>query len=304
MSDPLSFVPLALAAAGGRVDGFDVRQLVAAGVTLLQRTAPLVRALQGRRAAVLLPASAHVVTALSASAGRGAVLLPLWFQGADIASQLRDADVGAVFTLRQYEPLVPAEFARVLLDDAPAWARWSLADRFRDVDLTSHDALAIEGEKDVAGAQEEAALVFAPSSLSAVSARSLSHRELMHSARHLAQGAQLTSHDAVLNTLPLTTGIGLQVGLLAPLLAGAAVSCAELASADEVLRQLEEGETSVLVGPLSLFTELVALLERRITPLRPPALRLALSGPVRRAGDLAERWHRLTGVALRSATGA
>jgi hypothetical protein len=42
---PLSLLPLALAAGGGRVDQYETQQLVAAGLTLLQRCAPLVRAL-------------------------------------------------------------------------------------------------------------------------------------------------------------------------------------------------------------------------------------------------------------------
>ena len=53
MSDPLALLPLALAAGGGRIGVagdehlLDAQQLVAAGLTLLQRSAPLVRALSG-----------------------------------------------------------------------------------------------------------------------------------------------------------------------------------------------------------------------------------------------------------------
>ena len=54
MSNPLGLLPIAIAASGGRVDGFEAQQLVAAGLTLLQRSAPLVRALSGRRSAILL----------------------------------------------------------------------------------------------------------------------------------------------------------------------------------------------------------------------------------------------------------
>ena len=80
MSDPLALLPLALAAGGGRIgavggDAFEAGQLVAAGLTLLQRSAPLVRALSGKRSAILLPTSPHYLTALAASEGRGAVLV-------------------------------------------------------------------------------------------------------------------------------------------------------------------------------------------------------------------------------------
>src|SRR5215208_2325860 len=75
MSAPLSLLPLAAAAGGGRVDEYEAQQLVAAGFTLLQRSAPLVRALAGRRAGILLPASPAFLTALAACEGRGAVLI-------------------------------------------------------------------------------------------------------------------------------------------------------------------------------------------------------------------------------------
>jgi hypothetical protein len=51
MSNPLGVLPLAMAAHGGTLDDIPSAQLVAAGLTLLQRSAPLVRALYGKRAA-------------------------------------------------------------------------------------------------------------------------------------------------------------------------------------------------------------------------------------------------------------
>jgi hypothetical protein len=80
LTDPLALLPLALAAGGGRIgqagadatDDSEAQQLVAAGLTLLQRSAPLVRALSGRRSAILLPTSPAYLTALAASEGRGA----------------------------------------------------------------------------------------------------------------------------------------------------------------------------------------------------------------------------------------
>jgi hypothetical protein len=43
MSDPFAVLPYAAAAGGGRVDAYEAQQLVAAGLTLLQRSAPLAR---------------------------------------------------------------------------------------------------------------------------------------------------------------------------------------------------------------------------------------------------------------------
>src|SRR3954466_9620248 len=98
MVDPYSLLPLAMAAHGGRVDDFEAQQLVAAGLTLLQRSAMVVRALNGRRSAILCPTSPMFITALAASDGRGAVLVNPLAAPLEIADQLRDADVGAVFT--------------------------------------------------------------------------------------------------------------------------------------------------------------------------------------------------------------
>ena len=95
MSNPLALLPLAVAAGGGRVNEFEAQQLVAAGLTLLQRSAPLVRALSGRRSAILLPTSPAFFTALAASEGRGAVLVNPLAASDEVAAQCEDAGVGA-----------------------------------------------------------------------------------------------------------------------------------------------------------------------------------------------------------------
>src|SRR5215213_1180729 len=100
MTDPLSLLPLAVAAGGGRIDGLEAARVVAAGLTLLQRSPALVRALNGRRAAILLPTSHQFFTALAAAEGRGAVLVNPLAAPPEIAFQLVDANVGAAFTNR------------------------------------------------------------------------------------------------------------------------------------------------------------------------------------------------------------
>jgi len=119
VSDPLGLLPIAIAASGGHVDGYEAQQLIAAGLTLLQRSAPLVRALQRRRAAILLPTSPAFFTALAASEGRGAVLNKHHASRAEIAYQIADANVGAVFTIASLANRLPPDTVRVLLDDAP-----------------------------------------------------------------------------------------------------------------------------------------------------------------------------------------
>src|SRR6476660_9565771 len=115
MADPFSLLPLSIAAHGGRVDGFEAQQLVAAGLTLLKRSAPVVRALSGKRSAILLPTSPAFLVALAASEGRGAVLINPLASPSEIAHQLADANVGAVFTNATLAGGLPASIPRVLL---------------------------------------------------------------------------------------------------------------------------------------------------------------------------------------------
>ena len=163
--DPLALLPYALAAAGGRVDGHDVTALVAAGVTLLQRSAPLVRALAGRRSAVLLPPGAAWLVALAASDGRAMVVLDPRDAAASgttgappeptLIATLRAHDIGAVFTNRALLPLMPPDVPYVLLDDAPRRARVCANGRDSDVDLGTHFALDLIGDTNGEGSPEE-----------------------------------------------------------------------------------------------------------------------------------------------------
>ena len=118
MTAPTALLPIAASAHGGTIDGFPAAQLVAAGFTLLQRSAPLVRALRRKRSAILLPTSPQFLIALAASDGRGAVLINPLASTAEIAYQCTDSDVGAVFTVSALAPRIPAGLTVVLLDDA------------------------------------------------------------------------------------------------------------------------------------------------------------------------------------------
>ncbi|MEK0431784.1 MAG: hypothetical protein RL139_1588 [Gemmatimonadota bacterium] len=154
---------LRLAAAGGRIDDFAVSQLVAAGFTLLQRSAPLVRAMAGRRAGLLLAPSPAWVVALAASDGRGAVVLDPASDAANLAAQISALDVGACFTIHALASRVPATLPTVLLDEAPTAAEVVGAGGARtQVDLGSHFGLTIEGATDVAGRDEECLVLGTP----------------------------------------------------------------------------------------------------------------------------------------------
>ena len=218
MTDPLALFPLALAAGGGRLDQIEAARSVAAGITLLQRCAALVRALSGKRAAALLPGGSPLLTALAASDGRG-----LWWAdpgtAADVlAEQLDRHGVGGVFTtadvVTTLAPIVRPGVALVQLDQAPAHATVLVDGRTLVVDLGSHFGLALEGDREAEGRDEEC-LLFGE--------RTFTHRELLHEARSFGRSAALTPVDRTCTIMP-TADVDLFIaGVAAPLLFGGEV---------------------------------------------------------------------------------
>lgn len=217
MSDPLALLPLAIAASAGRLDGHDTARLVAAGLTLLQRCAPLVRALTGRRTGILLPPSPAFLVALAASDGRGALLLDRATDATGIARQTRDAGVGALFTVRALASKCPDGLPVVWLDEAPHSACIEVQEVVRTVDLGSHFGLALEGELAAAGRDEECLLAWRPTDAAPTM---WTHRALLEQSRRTVVERSLTPvHRTRWMTSPTDVG-ELLVTCLAPLLAG------------------------------------------------------------------------------------
>ena len=307
MSDPLALVPLALAAGGGKIgaaggDEHDAQQLVAAGLTLLQRSAPLVRALRGKRSAILLPTSPLYLTALGASEGRGAVLVNPLAALPEIEHQCRDADVGAVFTVRALAARVPDGVPIVLLDEAPRTARVVTADRTQDVDLGSHHGLSIEGERDARGRDEEAVIVYTSAMRGVPLGAVLTHANLLANARSTVEAGAQTSGDDVLALLPFSHLFALTVACGSPLLAGARVRTMDRFNPVRAAELLGDGVTEV-VGVPAVFNAMLAAIERRGVDLRSSALRLCICGGAVLPRDLQDRWADVTGVELRQGYG-
>lgn len=301
MLEPFSLLPLALAGHGGRVDDYEAQQLVAAGVTLLQRSATLVRALSGRRSAILLPSSPQFLVALAASEGRGAVLVNPLASRYEIAHQLRDANVGAVFTSAALARHLPDEIVRVLLDEAPRTARVVAGGAAKDVDLGSHHGLSLEGSTDVAGSDEEAAVVYTSAMAGTPLGAILSHRNLLANARATVIAAGNTSDDRVLALLPFAHLFGLTVTASAPLLAGGSVRTMARFNPARAAEQIAAGEITEVVGVPAVFRALLAAIERRNGGVG--ALRLCICGGAPLPASLQERWAERTGVELRQGYG-
>jgi long-chain acyl-CoA synthetase len=296
-------LPLALAAGGGRVDQYETQQLVAAGLTLLQRRAPLVRALSGRRAAILLPTSPAFLTALAACEGRGAVLVNPLAAPVEIASQIADANVGAVLTTAAFAPRLPAGTPMVLLDDAPRTARVVTGGASSDVDLGSHFPLALEGDPAVSGRDEEAAVVYTSAMAGRPLGAVLTHRNLLANGRSCVLAAENDARDHVLALLPFSHLFGLTVTGTAPLLAGARVTTMQRFHPLRAIEVLETQGITQVVGVPAVFAALLAALQRRGGTLRSEALRLCICGGAVLPVALQERWADATGVELRQGYG-
>ncbi len=303
MPDPLDLFPIAIAAAGGTVNGTPVNQLVAAGFTLLQRSATVVRASSSRRAAILLPTSPAFLTALAAAEGRGAVLVNPLAAPPEVAHQLRDADVGVVYTISTLAHLLPGDTTRVLLDDAPRSALVVADGAEREVDLGSHVGLSLEGETGAEGRDEEAVIVYTSAMDGVPLGAVLTHRNLLASARATIEAGGMTRDDHTLALLPFSHLFGLVVTGIAPLLAGGRLSAPERFHPLRAVEKIESDGVSVIVGVPAIFAALVAALERREAPLQAPALRLCICGGAPLPTALQDRWAELTGVELRQGYG-
>ncbi len=183
MSDPLTIFTLAIAAAGGRVDAFEAQQLVAAGLTLKQRSVALVKALAMGRSALLLSGSPAFWVALAASDGSGALLIDTTLSDDEIAWQLSDAKVCAVFSVASEVERVGGGRTLVLLDEAPFRARVISDGRSIDVDLGSHHGLELAGDQTAEGRDEECVLRYERAGDGAWKRLALTHRALLASAR-------------------------------------------------------------------------------------------------------------------------
>ncbi len=303
MTDPLALLPLAAASRGGSIDGIPAPALVAAGLTLLQRSAPLVRALAGKRSALLLPTSPAFLIALAASEGRGAVLINPLAAPAELAYQIADANVGAVFTIAELAAQLPPEIPRVLLDEAPRRATVVLSGTSRTIDLGSHYAFDLEGDPDAAGSPEEAVIVYTSAMRGRPLGAILTHRNLLANGRATIAAAALTGTEHVLAALPYSHLFGLVVSGVAPLLAGARITTMPRFNPLKALDSLEAEHSSVFVGVPAMFIALLAAMDRRGCGLPRGTLGLAICGGAVLRTEVQDRWFDATGIELRQGYG-
>ena len=303
MSNALSVLPLRLAAHGGTLDGMPASQLVAAGLTILQRSAPITRALYGKRAALLLPTSPAFLIALAASDGRGAVLLNPLASASEIEYQLQDANVGAVFTIAALARRLPAGMPQVLLDDAPTHASVVIDGVVSTIDLGSHIGLDLEGDTATQGSDEEAAVVYTSAMEGSALGAILTHGNLLANARSTIEAAQVTSRDHVLAVLPYSHLFGMTVTLTAPLLAGARVTTMGRFNPLKAVDALVDDGVTMFVGVPAVFIGMLTAIERRGGTIDVPELRVCICGGAALPVWVQRKWETATGCALRQGYG-
>lgn len=298
--NPLSLVPVALAAGGGRIDGVPAAALVAAGFTLLQRSAPLVRAMAGRRSALLLPPSAAVLTALAASDGRGAVVLPLDATAAELARVISDADIGAVFTLGALTDALPQDTSVVVvLDEVPRVARVRARGTEATIDLGTHFALDLAGEEDEGSDEEFVIVTDEAQSRGPV----FTHRNMLALARGAVDATSLLKGDRVLWALEPSALGAFSLSCAGPLVAGAQVVCLTPFDAGAALQRIERDGITMLALSPSQYAAVADALEARTEPWKGTALRVCTVTEGIADVALQSRWTALTGLELRQAFG-
>lgn len=212
--DPLSLVPYAVAAGGGYLEDVEAPRLVTAGLTLLQRSAPLVRALSGRSAAMCIPDGVATLLALAAGDGRAMHVLPPATNRAGIEQLAAQHGIGALFTCRAYADDLPDGMTVVLLDEAPWHAEVRSGERVQRVDLGSHHGVSLIGDTTTPGRDEPFVVV---------EGTLLTHEVVLREAREAVDQFGLTPVHSSKALRPFHSRDGLIRSLVAPLLAGGRV---------------------------------------------------------------------------------
>lgn len=304
MSDPLSLLSFAVAAGGGTLDGVEAQQWIAAGHTLLTRSAPLVRTLAGGRSAILLPPGGAFLSSIAASDGRGAVLINPLASRPEIVRQLRDAGVTVVFTNIALSAALPPEFPRVLLDEAPLRARVLIGDRDQTVDLGSHFGLEIAGSTDATGSDEEAVIVYTSAMAGTPLGAILSHKNILANARASAEALGDNPQDHCLAALPFAHLFGLVVATCAPLMLGGRVTTMDRFHPARALDIIEQQNVTRFMGVPSMFSSLLSAMAKRGTSqFHAQKLRLCFVGGAPVSEQLQDAWFDATGVELRQGYG-
>ena len=149
-----------------------------------------------------------------------------------------------------------------------------------------------EGESDA-----PALILYTSGSTGAPKGAVFSHSALTFANRSWAEPVMgLTRDDRVLAALPLAHSLGLNGGLLAPLLAGASVALVERFAPETLFDAMQKHRVTVLPGVSTIFRRLLNAAARAQTDFS--SLRLTVSGAAPCPWELASEWRETTGCRI------
>jgi long-chain acyl-CoA synthetase len=173
----------------------------------------------------------------------------------------------------------------------------------RGVDLGAHSGLALEGEMDAPGRDEEAAIVYTSAMAGTMLGAILTHRNLLANAHSCVEAIAMNERTVSLAVLPLAHLFGFTVTLIAPLLAGGRVVTLPRYNPVKALELIRSEGVTLICGVPSVFYGLLAALERDGGKLGASSVETCLCGGAPLEIELQERWERATGVPLRQGYG-
>lgn len=239
----------------------------------------------GERVALFLENTPQFIIAyLGTHLARGVVVLVnTQYQQVELRHILNDAGVRLCITasarFAALEKLQTAaelpDLKAVILVDAPTGDVNSVGrpQLWQDFMASAVGAVATES---LPNAEDLAIIAYTSGTTGRSKGAMLLHRNLLANAQAVVKAWEWTAADHLLLTLPLFHAHGLMVGLHGTLVAGASFELCRHFQAQEVFAKLLTGRFSMFFGVPTMYTRLLAEAARQ--PLKPPALRLYVSG--------------------------
>ena len=129
--------------------------------------------------------------------------------------------------------------------------------------MGSHTGLALEGEIDAPGRDEEAAIVYTSAMAGTALGAVLTHRNLLANAHAAVEAVALDTNTVSLALLPFSHLFGFSVSLMAPLLAGGRVITMARFNPIRALEMIRTERVTLFTGVPSVFAGLLAALVAR-----------------------------------------
>ncbi len=216
---------------------------------------------RGDHVALLAGNRVEWIVACLAVIGAGAVVVPLDAQIGDdmLVHALDDSGAGFIFTTAEgadrLESLEIEDAPRPVLldageDDERGWRRL-LANEDAELPLDSLEE------------EDRAALFYTSGTTGTAKGVPLTHRNLAFQLNTLLEADLLTGNDRVMLPLPLHHVYPFVIGMLTPLAAGLPIIMPHALTGPQIIRALQEGEVTLVVGVPRLYGALYSGIEER-----------------------------------------